>query len=197
MSAQQGVTRFFHFFLVLKEKESAMYFEEETPFAIWVVIGILVILLLAAAGVIGYLAITRTSKENIHCDDSDGVKVGVNGECVAKIKACGNDTTLKDGICEADAGDGKAKTLGAGAITGIAVGGVVGAGVLAAVVSRAAWPDGAVAAFGNSMFDAGSRAASSMYETARASVGRLRRSHVAPEYEELEETDDDEGASEY
>ena len=196
MSAQQGVTRFFHFFLVLKEKESAMYFEEETPFAIWVVIGILVILLLAASGTIAYLAIARKSKDNIRCDDSDGVKVGVNGECVAKIKACGNDTTLKDGICEADDGKGS-KKLGAGAVTGIAIGGVVGAGVLAAVVSRAAWPDGAVAAFGNSMFDAGSRAASSMYETARASVGRLRRSHVAPEYEELEETDDDEGASEY
>lgn len=72
-------------------------------------------------------------------------------------------------------------------------------GILAAVVSRAVWPDGKVAEFGQSMFDAGSRAASSVYETARASVGRLRRrTRVAPyEYDELEETDDEEGASEY
>ena len=50
---------------------------------------------------------------------------------------------LKDGICEADAGDGKSgKKLSTGTVTGIAVGGCVAAGILAVVVSRVAWPDG-------------------------------------------------------
>ena len=173
-----------------------MYFEEETPFAVWVVIGILVILLLAASGTIAYLAVARKSKDNIHCDDSDGVKIGANGECVAKIKECGNGTVLQNGICEADAGgDGKGgKKLKGSEITGIAVGGVMGAGILALVISRALYPDGKVAEFGSAMFDAGSRAASSAYETARASVGR--RAQIAPEYEEFED-DEDEGGSEY
>ena len=110
-------------------------------FELWVVIGVLVLLLLAAAGTVAYLEITGRSKENIRCDETDGVKIAENGACVAKIKACGNDTTLKDGVCEADTPDKKGKKIGGGEIAGIAIGGVVGAGILAAVVSRVARPE--------------------------------------------------------
>ena len=172
-----------------------MYFEE-TPFAAWIVIGVLVLLLLAAAGTIAYLVVEFKGKGNIRCDASDGVKIAESGACVAIVKGCEDGTTLQNGYCVADdAGGGKSgKKLGAGAVAGIAIGSAMGAAILALTVNRALYPDGAVAEFGNSMFSAGSRAASSMYETARASV--RRRTQVAP-YEEFQETDDEDSASEY